>query len=33
MKEKVNDLFRSHEAMQEEFKTASYLEQIQMPEK
>ena len=28
MKEKVNDLFRLHEAMQEKFKTASYSEQI-----
>ena len=26
MKEKVNDLFRLHEAMQEELKTASYSE-------
>ena len=30
MKEKVNDLFRLHEAMQEELKTASYSEQIQI---
>ena len=30
MKEKVNDLVRLHEAMQEEFKTASYSEQIQI---
>ena len=33
MKEKVNDLVRLHQAMQEELKTASYSEQIQMPEK
>ena len=30
MKEKVNDLVRLHEAMQEELKTASYPEQIQI---
>ena len=30
MKEKVNDLVRLHEAMQEKLKTASYLEQIQI---
>ena len=30
MKEKVNDLVRLHEAMQEKLKTASYLEQIQV---
>ena len=30
MKEKVNDLVRLHEAMQEELKTASYSEQIQI---
>ena len=30
MKEKVNDLVRLHEAMQEELKTASYSEQIQV---
>ena len=29
MKEKVNDLVRLHEAMQEKLKTASYSEQIQ----
>ena len=33
MKQKVNDLVRLHQAMQEELKTASYSEQIQMPEK
>ena len=33
MKEKVNALVRLHQAMQEELKTASYSEQIQMPEK
>ena len=31
MKEKVNDLVRLHEAMQEKLKTASYPEQIQIP--
>ena len=30
MKEKVNDLFRLHKAMQEKLKTASYSEQIQI---
>ena len=30
MKEKVNDLIRLHEAMQEKLKTASYSEQIQI---
>ena len=30
MKEKVNDLVRLHEAIQEELKTASYSEQIQI---
>ena len=30
MKEKVNDLVRLHEAMQEELKTASYSGQIQI---
>ena len=30
MKEKVNDLVRLHEAMQEELKTASYSEQIEI---
>ena len=30
MKEKVNDLVRLHEAMQEKFKAASYSEQIQI---
>ena len=30
MKEKVNDLVRLHEAMQEKLKTASSLEQIQI---
>ena len=30
MKEKVNDLVRLHEAMQEKLKTASYSEQIQI---
>ena len=30
MKEKVNDLFRLHEAMQEKLETASYSEQIQV---
>ena len=30
MKEKVNDLVRLHKAMQEELKTASYSEQIQI---
>ena len=30
MKEKVNDLVRLHEAMQEELKTASFSEQIQI---
>ena len=30
MKEKANDLVRLHEAMQEELKTASYSEQIQV---
>ena len=30
MKEKVNDLVRLREAMQEELKTASYSEQIQI---
>ena len=30
MKEKVNDLVRLHEAMQEKLKTASYPEQIQI---
>ena len=30
MKEKVNDLVRLHEAMQEKSKTASYSEQIQI---
>ena len=30
IKEKVNDLVRLHEAMQEELKTASYSEQIQI---
>ena len=33
MKEKVKDLVRLHEATQEELKTASYSEQIQIPEK
>ena len=33
MKEKVNVLVKLHEAMQEELKTASYSEQIQIPEK
>ena len=33
MKEKVNDLVKLHEAMQQEFKRASYSQQIQMPEK
>ena len=33
MKEKVNDQVRLHDAMQEELKTASYSEQIQMPQK
>ena len=33
MKEKVNDLIMLHKAMQEELKTASYSEQIQMLEK
>ena len=33
IKEKVNVLVRLHEAMQEELKTASYSEQIQIPEK
>ena len=33
MKEKVNDLVRLREAMQQEFKRASYSQQIQMPEK
>ena len=31
MKEKVNDLVRLHEAMQEKLKTASFSEQIQIP--
>ena len=31
MKERVNDLVRLHEAMQEQLKTESYLEQIQIP--
>ena len=31
MKEKLNDLVRLHEAMQEKSKIASYLEQIQIP--
>ena len=31
MKEKVNDLVRLDEGMQEELKTGSYLEQIQEP--
>ena len=31
MKEKVNDLVRLHEAMQEKLKTASYSEPIQIP--
>ena len=30
MKEKVNDLVRLHEVMQEKWKTASYSEQIQI---
>ena len=30
MKEKVNDLVRLHEAMQEELKTVSYSEKIQI---
>ena len=30
MKEKVNDLIRLHEAMQEKLKTTSYSEQIQI---
>ena len=30
MEEKVNDLFRLHETMQEKLKTASYSEQIQI---
>ena len=30
MKEKVNDLFSLHKAMQEKWKTASYSEQIQI---
>ena len=30
MKEKVNDLVRLHEVMQEKLKTASYSEQIQI---
>ena len=30
MKEKINDLARLHEAMQEKWKTASYSEQIQI---
>ena len=30
MKEKVNDLFRLHEVMQEKLKTGSYSEQIQI---
>ena len=30
MKEKINDLVRLHEAMQEELKTASFSEQIQI---
>ena len=30
MKEKVNDLVRLHEVMQEELKIASYSEQIQI---
>ena len=30
MNEKVNDLVRLHKAMQEELKTSSYLEQIQI---
>ena len=30
LKEKMNDLFRLHEAMQEKLKTASYSEQIQI---
>ena len=30
MKERVNDLVRLHEAMQEKLKTASYSEQIQI---
>ena len=30
MKEKANDLYRLHEAMQEKLKTESYLEQIQI---
>ena len=30
IKEKVNDLVRLHEAMQEKFKTASYSEQIKL---
>ena len=30
MKEKVNDLIRFHETMQEKLKTASYLEKIQI---
>ena len=30
MKEKVNDLVRLHEAMQEKLKTASYSERIQV---
>ena len=33
MKEKVKDLARFHDTMQEELKTASYPEQIQIPEK
>ena len=31
MKEKVSDLVRMHEAMQEKLKTGSYSEQIQIP--
>ena len=31
IKDKVNDLLRLYEAMQEELKTAAYLEQIQIP--
>ena len=31
MKEKLNDLVRLHEAMQEKLKTASFSEQIQIP--
>ena len=30
MKEKLNDLVRLHEALQEDFKTASYSEQIEI---